>query len=613
MSKSNYQKNTTTVLTDREHVLSRTQMYLGSTDVNIEKKFVLTSEGKIKFEEVEYVPALVKMVCEIINNSIDENIRTHGEFANIIDIKISNNGEVCIRDNGRGIPSEIEKKSKLPSPVVCVTELKAGGNFEHDDVAKTQGTFGVGSACTNIMSSKFRLNTFDGKLQTIVHCSNNMSNIEWEQHKDYIGNPFTDISFNPDFSKLNCENFTKYEIAILKKYLLDSSICYPGITFYFNDTLISCSSFNEYVKYYTTDAEIFEFKHCKIAVFPGYENITISSVNGLHTHENGTHVTHVMKNIVDGIRKKYSKKYSMAPNDIYSNMHFIILMNDIISPKFSSQTKEKLSTAVSKMKYAYEDIKWHEIITKICKNKNIMNTILQIYKLKEDIKKKKELANKEREVSKVMLIPKLIEPAIKNPYVNRLYLSEGDSALNKFARTKSDFMGGFPLRGKFISCWNRSAHRMMENAEVFTLCKILGLKLSDPDISKSKYAEICIMSDQDVDGFHIATLLTSFIYKFWPDFFKQGKVFRAISPLIILEDNTIFYSLSSFQKYQQITDENVRSPMKMYNKGLGSLSTEDYEKMINTLQPITLDDNSYESLRLAFSKHKSNDRKLWLM
>lgn len=607
------QTNETKVLTDTEHVLQRPQMYLGSTDINNEKRYVVDKNGKILHMDIEFVPALIKVVSEIINNSVDEYIRTNGAYSDVIKIAINDDGVVNIDDNGRGIPSKIEKKTGLPSPVVCVTELKAGGNFENDTISKTQGAFGVGAACTNIMSKKFLLKTNDGKIETIVSCKNNMNpnDIEWKQNKKTVKHPYTNITFTPDFERFSRDNFTIYEIACLKKYLLDLSMCYPGITFYFNDDIISCASFKDYVGCYSENAEIFEYNHCKIAVFSGDENSRISFVNGLNVSDGGTHVNHVIGCVVNEIRAKYKKKYEMSPTDIYSNLHFIIILSNIISPKFSSQTKEKLTTAVSKMKYAFEDIDWKKIALQLTKNKSIIEPILKIYKVKENLRKKREIAQKEKELTKTAIIPKLIEPSNNNPAINRLYLAEGDSALNKFSTTKSSFMGGFPLRGKFISCWNRSVHSILENSEVFTLCKVLGLSLSNPNISKSKYSEICIMTDSDEDGNHICALLCSFIYKFWPDFFKKGKVFRAVSPLIILEDNTTFYSLTAFKEYQQKND-NI-APMKIYNKGLGSLSHEDYEKMLNTLQPISLDDDSYESLKLAFDKDLANKRKKWLM
>ena len=615
MTESIYQENKTKVLSDREHVLLRPQMYLGGVEKMTERAFILNNTNKIANTDIEYVPVLTRMCFEIINNSIDEYIRTNGGFATEIKIHIKENKIVTIRDNGRGLPSNIEENTKLPSPVVCVTQLKAGGNFEHDDVSKTQGTNGVGSACVNILSSSFSLDTYDGNVHTLVSCDDNMDpeKITYAQGK-LGGEPYTQVRFIPDFNRFGVESFGDSEFSIIKKMLIDQSICYPGIKFYFNGKLIKCKSFKDYAEYYSDNIEILESDHCNIAVYSGDETQSISFGNGLHTTDNGTHVEYVKVNIAIAIREKYKKKYAMSPQDIYSNLHFIVMMKDIISPRFTSQTKTKFSTPVSKMKYAFADVDFKKFTQKITSNKNMMDPILQIFKLKEEIKKKRELSAKEKEIGKAVLIPKLVEASVKNKSLNRIYLAEGDSALNKFARAKSMYMAGFPLRGKFISAWDRSASRMMENNEVFTLCKILGLKLSDPDISNGNYAEIVIMTDEDPDGSHIGGLLIEFIYKFWPDYIKNGKIFKCVSPLIVLEDDTMFYGLAAFKKHQADNNGTLPSPVAEYNKGLGSLSQERYETMLNTLRPITFGEaeTCHNSLRMAFSGKHSHKRKEWL-
>ena len=610
----NYQENKTKSLTQREHVLARTEMYLGSTDLTQENQLIF-KDGKISNMMVEYYPILVTMVREIINNSIDEFIRTNGDFSNRIEITIENN-EITVIDNGRGIPSEIELKSGLPSPVTCVTSLNAGGNFSHDSTSKCQGKNGVGSSCVNCASKSFILTTSDGKIKTIVKCKNNMSNDDTSFTQEKSTKKFTEVLFTPDYERFDIKEFGVFEMAILKKYLIDQSVCYPGITFILNGKIFKCNSFKDYVNYYADKPEIFEYKHCDIAVYSGDENSIISFVNGLNCNS-GTHVEYIKKSIVDEIRERYSKKIKMMPSDIYSNLHFIIIMKDVISPKFTSQIKDKLSSAISKTKYLYEDINFKKIALKISQNKKIMESILLIYRAKEELRKKNELNKKEKDIGKTILIPKLIEASIKNKKMNRIYLAEGDSALNKFARHKTSYMAGFPLRGKFISCWDRSANKLMENREVFTLCKILGLKMSDPSIKNGNYAEIVITTDADEDGSHICGLIMEWIYKYWPDYIKNGKLFRTVSPLIVLEDGQRFYTLTEFKKYQNkmISEEKEISKMLEYNKGLGSLSNERYAEMLNTLQPITMGEaeECHKSLSLAFSSHQISNRKKWLM
>lgn len=612
---STHQKNKTKVLSDRDHCLARPQMYLGGTEKTLEKMFVLNTSNNIIYNDIHHVPILTKMVFEIINNCIDEHIRTNGEYAKNIQIDIDD-VLITVRDDGRGIPSNIEKTTKLPSPVVCVTQLKAGGNFDHDATAKTQGQNGVGSAVVNILSTNFKLETNDGKYLTNVECSNNMhpDNTKYTHVISEKSKTYTYVKFTPDFKRFGVTQFSDSEISIIKKFIIDQSMCYPGIKFTFNGKVLKCNSFPDYVKYYTDTAVISENKHCDIAIFSGDENTVISFVNGLHTVDSGTHCDYVKVNISNAIREKYKKKYQMSPNDIFSNLHFIIIMKDIISPRFTSQTKTKFSTPISKMKYAFEDVNFKKFAMKICSKKELINPLLQIFKFKEEIKKKKELTHKERDIGKAFLIPKLIDASTKNKALNRLYLAEGDSALNKFSRTKDVYMAGFPLRGKFISCWNRSAHRLMENNEVFTLCKILGLKLTDSNIKNANYAEIVIMTDADPDGNHISGLLLEFFYKFWPDYIKQGKIFRAISPLVVLENGTKFYSLEAFKKYQLDNNMTIPSPVVEYNKGLGSLDDDRYSEMLNTLQPITYGetDSCYKSLQLAFSSKHNHKRKEWL-
>ena len=413
----NHQANKVKVLNDRDHTLKRIGMYLGSSDFSSDMKFILNDKNKIEMSTGEYVPAIVTMVREVLNNSIDEFIRTNGDFSKNISISFSKNRKtITIEDDGRGISSDIERTKNLPEAVVAVTSMKAGGNFEHDNESKTGGTNGIGVSAVNIMSKYLKLDTYDGKLLTTVECFDNTDpkKTKWLQIKIKKRKPYTNVTFTPNFDMFESDCLSDFEISILKKYLLDQSIIYPGIKFTVNDKEIKCDNFESYTKYYSNSCVISENKHCTIGLYSGDEQHMVSFVGTIETPDGGTHVDYIKLQLSNELRKKYEKKYKMMPIDIWSNVHMVVILKDIVGAKYGSQDKRKFTTAISKIKYVFEDVNFKKIALLISQNKSIMTNILEIFKAKQKIKEKKILENQEKDIDKVTFIPKAVMASKKN-------------------------------------------------------------------------------------------------------------------------------------------------------------------------------------------------------
>ncbi len=207
-------------LSSREHLLLRPGMYIGSTEFNKEEIFTLNKD-RFELKKVNYVPAFIKLFDEIISNSIDESIRTKNKFSNKISVKIVKD-KIIVEDNGRGISSEKEKKTKQPQSVIAFTHARAGTNFTND--TSTIGQNGVGAWGVNVFSKRFKVDTCDGKTRTILKCKNNLKEESYEITK--TKDNYTKIEYVPDYDKFKMDGLDKVHFDLIQKYTERSGRCH---------------------------------------------------------------------------------------------------------------------------------------------------------------------------------------------------------------------------------------------------------------------------------------------------------------------------------------------------------------------------------------------------
>ena len=592
-------------LDDITHCLTRPAMYLGSVKQNVVEEYIFEDPGFVK-KEFEYVPGFVTAFKEIVSNSLDENLKTKGQFANIIKVEV-NSDNISVRDNGRGISADIVNGLNIPASVAVFTNLKTGSNFSDDSTSIGQN--GVGASLTQIFSKKFCVETCNGGKLTRLICKNNGSDIDYKI-TDRNGN-FTHIQYWPDFARFSMTQIDDVHKNYILKTLIDYSICFPEISFFFNGKKLF-GNFKKYCEYYSANFETFSFDNVDICVYPGeYEQI--SFVNGLHTKRGGNHIDLIVNKITYALRDIVGRKYKeIKPLDIKNKTCYIVNFKNFTAPRFDSQTKEFLINPTKEIQELINEIDFSVLAKKLNKNEELMFPIIETFKIKEELKKRKELKSKEAKVAKKK-IAKLIDANSLNRKDTLLFLTEGNSALSRFIEVRNSHEGGYPLRGKVISPQDTPLSKLMQNAEIIDILGSLNLKLTNSSIENMNFGKVVIMTDADEDGSSIACTLINFFYTFWPDMIKEGKLLKAISPIIVAKNPRTkeikeFFSLTDYKTDPDFEIFEILS----FNKGLGSLSKPEYRKMMNTLVEISEDELSRDTLDMVFGKD-STPRKDWLL
>lgn len=435
-------------LTDREHILLRPAMYIGAVDLTKTQEYVL-EDNKMNLQEISYVPGLIKIINEVIDNSVDVAIKTKFEYSNKIDIKIDS-VSVSVKDNGTGIPIKKMQDGKY-IPLAAWGSAKSGSNFS-DDANRTQiGMNGVGSYATNCFSKKFIGRTDDGKNSYEVQFENNAS-----MHKEKLGSskqPGTEVQFYPDLERFGIKEIDSTHIKVIEQRLINLSMSFPEVTFKLNGKKINSGSFKKFAEMFGDDPVILETEKYRYAILYNTEDDFrhFSYVNGLKIPEGGTHIEAVIEPVVSGVREKLQKKYKdIKPADIRNKLLVIAFLKDLPNPKFNSQTKEKITNSRSELVAYLGNIDLVKLTNMVLKNKPIIDGITEIYRIKEEFKKRQDL-----------------------------------KSLNKVKKIKSD---------KYISALKRKKYLMLvegecldENTEVFmsdfTSKKIKDIKIGDEIIS----------------------------------------------------------------------------------------------------------------------------------
>lgn len=408
-------------LTEREHILTRPTMYIGAVDLTTSNEYIL-SDDKIEYKEVKYVPGLIKIINEIIDNSVDVAIKTNFKSSNEISVKITSD-EVQVQDNGTGIPIKQNEDGHY-LPELCWNHARAGSNFD-DDKNRTQiGMNGVGSYATACFSKKFIGNTDDGINNYTITIKDNASS--FTEKLDKTKSQGTTVKFYPDLEKFGLKEIDETHISIIKQRLINLSMTFPDITFKFNGKKININSFKKYISLFGDVAEIYETEDYRFAILPNESDDfkQFSYVNGLKIPDGGTHIDVIINNIVNPIREKLIKKYkTLKPADIKNKLMIVAFLKNLSNTKFNSQTKEKITNSVSELVQYYGNIDFTKITNKILKTPEIIDPITEVYKIKEELKKRQELKNADKQTNKKPKSEKFMPPI--GDWVN-IFLAEGD-------------------------------------------------------------------------------------------------------------------------------------------------------------------------------------------
>lgn len=496
------------VLDEIDHIRKRTGMYAGSTSEQTSQEWVydLSSKKMVK-REISYIPALVKIFSEILDNAIDE-ARRAPEVLDSIRVMFEDDGSISVQDNGRGIPVEIHPQTNTYIAETVFSNLRAGSNFNDDEDQQLIGTNGVGSTLTNVLSTHFRVESCDGKKVFRQDFLNGMRERSDPVIKADNKNR-TKITFTPDYEFFKQDGLTEGNRLRMMKKVVDAAACNTNVKFYINSERVAVRDFDDYVALYTDEFITDNTPDWKVGISAsdGFEQI--SFVNSVETYQGGTHVVYVIMQIANALREHIKKKHKVdiGPAQIREHLRVYISAN-INRPKFSSQTKENMISSVTDYKTSWTVP--DKMINKIVKS-SIIQSILDWAAAKAHQEEMKDLRklNKDTDKANPRRVDKFCDALEKRDrHKCVLFLAEGDSAAKSLfaARGKTNFIGTFPLKGKPLNTRDKDVAKVLgldkkkegktEPNEIQKILTILGLRIGEKvetvALPDDEWVEVCV-------------------------------------------------------------------------------------------------------------------------
>ena len=567
-------------LDPKEHVLHRPGMYVGSIDKDVVDVWIIDQSGlKMEKKKVEYIPGLFKIYDEIVANAIDHSIRVLGD-ANatnkVKNIKIEidkETGVIQVMNDGEGIEVAMHPEHNMYVPQLIFGNLLTSTNYDDEEERLGQGTNGIGCKACNIFSKWFEVETVDAKSakRYLQRWENNMTNTGKPSITKATKKPYTTIRFLPDYARFNLPNGLSADMyEVMKKRAYDAcAVTDKSINIWFNSVKLDYKDFEKYADLYlgskSEHTRVYEKINDRWEVLASYNDFCgfeqISFVNGLLTIKGGTHVNYIVNQIVKRMTEMVAKKNKDAnvkPQNIKDNM-IIFIKSTIVNPTFDSQSKETLTTPMSKFgsKAELSD----KFVTKLF-NTGMSQKILEICQISEEKVLKKTDGKKSNTIRG---IPKLEDAIWAGGPKSRectLILTEGDSAasmaLAGLSEVGRDRFGVFPLKGKVMNVKDATIKKIADNDEITNIKKILGLEAGkvygESDMGSLRYGRVMLMTDSDVDGAHIKGLIFNLFHSMWPSLIKGNKFMTSmLTPIIKAKkrDNTLsFYNLTDYDNWK---------------------------------------------------------------
>lgn len=504
MSSSSNQPKITS-LSDREHILKRSGIYFGGKNIATDRSLHLVND-KFIYTSIPYVPGLIKIIYEVIDNAIDVAIKTNFEYANKIEIEVSET-KVSVKDNGYGISQSIDEKTGLSSVILAVGSARAGSNFDDSQERYHLGVNGLGVYLTNVFSKYFVCDTCNGDNRFRVEFKNNAESytVTSNKCKNRSG---TIVEFEPDLERFKLEKIDENHINIIKERLLILSLTYPEVSIKFNGSLINLKNPKQFISMFGEVFETINFDNGLIAYFPSIteEFMHFTIINGQILKNGGSHVEFMNNKVVNYLRDKFSRKFKdIKPSDIRNKLLVVSLFRNFPNPEYSSQTKEELTNSTGELSKYLGSVDFDSFAHKIYKNQDISDPIVDLYRLKEDYKNRKELQKIGKKPTKIKS-DKYWPPIGSKDYI---MICEGDSArsgiLGELGR---EGKGYFAIRGKMLNVLEAKLSRISDNEEIDTLIKILETDIQTKKFNTGiKYYEvseinnpedICIIAETDL-------------------------------------------------------------------------------------------------------------------
>ena len=606
MEKTEYGADQIQILEGLEAVRKRPGMYIGSTSAR----------------------GLHHLVYEIVDNSVDEAL---AGYCKNIDVTINPDNSITVIDDGRGIPVGINHKSGLPAVEVVFTVLHAGGKFGGGGYKVSGGLHGVGASVVNALSNWLEVRVYhDGKVYFQRYERGKTMNKLEVIDTCPIEKTGTEVRFLPDDTMFE---ETVYDYDVLKTRLRETAFLTKGLRIVLRD--LRTDPVVEKAFHY--EGGIKEFvsylNKSKTALYPdiiycegerdgvlvevamqhndSYQENTYGFVNNITTPEGGTHIVG-FRNALTKTFNEYARANKLLkdsePNltgeDIREGMTAIVSIK-IEEPQFEGQTKQKLGN--SEARGAVDNIVSTQLELFLEQNPAVAKTIVEKSLLSQRARgaarKARDLTRRKSALDGMSLPGKLADCTDKDPKNCEIFLVEGDSAGGsaKSARSRAT-QAILPLRGKILNVEKARLDKIYANAEIKAMITAFGTGIHDDfDITKLRYDKIIIMTDADVDGAHIDTLMLTFLYRFMPELIKQGHVYLAQPPLFKIEKNKKVWYAYDDDQMNQILNEIGRGDNKIQRyKGLGEMDAEQ-------LWETTMDPERRVLRRVVFDEEYSSE------
>ena len=588
MSEKQYTASSIQALEGIEHVRLRPSMYIGDVGVR----------------------GLHHLVYEVVDNSIDEAL---AGYCDTISVTIHEGNGISVRDNGRGIPVDFHEKEQKSALEVVMTKIGAGGKFDKDSYKVSGGLHGVGVSCVNALSTSLIATVQrDGKIYQQKYSQGKaLRNVEEIGASEITG---TEVFFQPDESIFN---ELVYNYDTLAARLRELAFLNKGITITLTDervkeengefkseTFYSEGGLKEFVEFIDGNREgimdvIFmegERDDIPVEVAMRYntsfnENLH-SYVNNINTHEGGTHLagfrralTRTLKKYADELGIPQKEKVEVTGDDFREGLTAVISVK-VMEPQFEGQTKTKLGN--SEVSGAVDKIVGEMLSNFLEENPNeakqIVQKVVLAAKARQAAKKAREMVQRKSPLGGSGLPGKLADCSSKDPSISEIFLVEGDSAggTAKGGRDRN-FQAILPLRGKILNVEKSMLHKVYDNDEIKNIYTALGVSVGTEEdskalnLSKLRYHKIVIMTDADIDGSHISTLILTFFFRYMKELIENGYVYIASPPLYLLKrGNKKLYAWNDKEREELTKELSVdgRGVEIQRYKGLGEMNAE---------------------------------------
>jgi DNA gyrase subunit B len=592
--KEKYDADSIKVLEGLEGVRKRPAMYIGSTG----------KEG------------LHHLVYEVVDNAVDECL---AGVCNIIRVEINKDGSVTVEDNGRGMPVDMHPVYKKSAMEIIVTKLHAGGKFDKKSYAVSGGLHGVGISVVAALSKKMIVEVMrDSKVYTQSYKIGKPQEDVKVKGKCSEGQTGTTVTFYPDEEIFSTTNF---DFSTLATRFREIAFLNAGLRIVFKDERVGKKEefhyeggLVEFVKWINRSKEILHkpiyFKkqtdHTIIEVSvqynSTYQETVFSFVNTINTIEGGTHVvgfkTALTRSINDYAKKQgVIRQGNLTGDDVREGLTAVISLK-IQEPQFEGQTKTKLGN--SELKGIVDSMVSAALSEFFEENPQIAKKIAtkasEAARAREAAKKAKDLVRRKSALGFSGLPGKLADCSSNKADETELFIVEGDSAggSSKMARNKEN-QAILPLKGKILNVEKAAPAKVFSNEEISNLVTAIGTGVGEQfNLEKLRYGKIVMMTDADVDGSHIKTLLLTFFYRFMPQLVEQGRIYAAVPPLFKIRKNKDHYVYSE-GALKRVLDKLGGNPNVTRFKGLGEMNSQQlWETTMNpntrTLKKITVED-----------------------